>query len=82
MNLSTASSIGVTLAKYISIILLAGSPLLAVPRLRLSSTVVGPITMAPGATATAQDLEAYSVADRDATSETESLRLTLPYPGP
>jgi hypothetical protein len=38
--------------------------------------------MAPGATATAQDLEAYSVADRDATSETESLRLTLPYPGP
>ena len=67
----------VTLAKYLSILALACSPLLAVPRLRLSSTVVGPITIAQGGNATAQDLDAYSVADRDASSETESLRLTV-----
>ncbi len=66
-----------TLAKYLSLVVLASSPLLAVPRLRLSSTVVGPVTIAPGANAAAQDLEAYSVADRDVSSETENLRLTL-----
>lgn len=66
-----------TVPKYFSILLLACSPLLAVPRLRLSSTVVGPITIAQGANAAAQQLEAYSVADRDVSSETENLRLTL-----
>ena len=66
-----------TLAKKLSILILASSPLWAVPRLRLSSTVVGPVTIVQGANATAQDLEAYSVADREFTAETENLRLTF-----
>ena len=66
-----------TVTKYLSILILASSPVLAVPRLRLSSTVVGPVTIAPGANAAAQDLQAYSVADRDVSSETENLRLTF-----
>jgi len=62
----------------------ASSPslLLAVPRLRLSNTVVGPVTVAPGANPAVQELEAYSVADREATSETENLRLTLTSTAP
>ena len=66
-----------TIVKPLIIFTLASSTLFAVPRLRLSSTVVGPVTIAQGANATAQDLEAYSVTNRDATAETENLRLTL-----
>ena len=69
--------ISVTIVKPLFIFALASSTLFAVPRLRLSSTVVGPVTIAQGANAGAQDLEAYSVADRDVTAETENLRLTL-----
>ena len=66
-----------TIVKPFIIFTLASSTLFAVPRLRLSSTVVGPVTIAQGANATAQDLEAYSVTGRDVTAETENLRLTL-----
>ena len=66
-----------TPTKKLFILIVASSPLLAVPRLRLSSTVVGPVTVAQGANAAAPDLEAYSVADREATAETENLRLTF-----
>ncbi len=66
-----------TLVKPFFIFALASSTLFAVPRLRLSSTVVGPVTVAQGANAGAQDLEAYSVADSDGPAETENLRLTL-----
>ena len=67
-----------TLTKYLPIaFLVVTAPLLAVPRLRLSSTVVGPLTVAQGANVAVLDLEAYSVADRDATAETENLRLTF-----
>lgn len=66
-----------TIVKPFFIFALASSTLFAVPRLRLSSTVVGPVTIAQGANAAVQDLEAYSVADRDASAETENLRLTL-----
>lgn len=64
------------------LICLASSSLWAVPRLRLSSTVVGPVTIAQGATPAVQELEAYSVGDRDATAETENLRLTLSSTAP
>ena len=74
--------IGVTLTKYFPLLILASSSLWAVPRLRLSSTVVGPVTVAQGAAAAAQDLEAYSVADRDVSSETENLRLTFSSTAP
>ncbi len=71
-----------TFTKYFSLLILASSSIWAVPRLRLSSTVVGPVTIAQGATAAAQDLEAYSVADRDVSSETENLRLTFSSTAP
>ncbi len=56
--------------------------LFAVPRLRLSNTVVGPVTVAPGANPAVQELEAYSVADRDTPAETENLRLAFTSTAP
>jgi uncharacterized protein (TIGR03437 family) len=73
----------VTLIKQLPLlVLVSASSLLAVPRLRLASTVVGPLTVNQGANVAATSVEAYSIADRDLTVETENLRLTLSSSAP
>jgi len=59
------------------LLLSVSSPLLAVPRLRLSQTVVGPVTIAQGANAPARSLEIFSVDAAGANSETAALRPTF-----
>lgn len=54
------------------------SPVFAVPKLRLSNSVVGPITVAQGGTATAPSIEAYgATGERSFNDDTGSLRLTV-----
>lgn len=54
------------------------TPLFAAPKLRLSNSVVGPITIAQGAAGTAPAIEAYGAAgERNFNSETGQLRLSV-----
>jgi uncharacterized protein (TIGR03437 family) len=64
-------------------ILVLAHPAWAVPKLRLSNTVVGPVSVAQGQNATHPDLEAYgATGERGANTETSLLRLTLSSTAP
>jgi len=59
------------------------APALAVPKLRLSNTVVGPVTVAQGQNATAPEVEAWGVTgERGLNTETSLLRLTFSSSAP
>lgn len=64
---------------FSSSLLLLASPLLAVPRLRLSTTVAGPISATQGTSPASVTVEAYapSNGESNADNETANLRITL-----
>jgi uncharacterized protein (TIGR03437 family) len=71
-----------TCPSRLALLLAAASTLCAVPRLRLSSTVVGPVSVAQGAAVQAQELEVFSVAASGINAETSNLRLTFSSTAP
>ena len=62
--------------------LLSVTPLVAVPRLRLSNTVVGPVSILQEATAQNQEIEIWSVNEAGLNSETSSLGITFTSTAP
>lgn len=63
----------------LSTFLLSVTPLLAVPKLRLTSSVIGPISAVQGTSPAVQEIEAYapSVGGGEFNAETSALRLTF-----
>ncbi|MFN7919015.1 MAG: hypothetical protein U0Q16_02900 [Bryobacteraceae bacterium] len=67
---------------YLVAFAMLASPLFAVPRLRLSQTVIGPISVAQGGSPEAQEIEVLSVDDAGVNAETASLRPTFSSTAP